>query len=66
MKDTLGIINEMKNDAVETEIEGVLTWVLGAEHLVAIVLKTGRAKDHARVVRFLEHGAVNAENRGGR
>jgi hypothetical protein len=47
--------------AVETEVEGVRTWVLGAEHLVAIALKTGRAKDHARIVQFLEQDALDAD-----
>ena len=48
--------------AVETEVEGVRTWVLSAEHLVAIALKTGRAKDYARIVQFLEQDAVEADN----
>jgi hypothetical protein len=47
--------------AVETEVEGVQTWLLGAEHLVAIALETGRAKDHARIVQFLEQDAVDAD-----
>jgi hypothetical protein len=46
--------------AVETEVEGVRTWVLSAEHLVAIALRTGRAKDYARIVQFLEQDAVDA------
>jgi len=48
-------------EAVETEVEGVRTWVLGAEHLVAIALVTGRAKDYARIVQFLEQDAVDAD-----
>jgi len=47
--------------AVETEVEGVQTWVLGAEHLVTIALETGRAKDYARIVQFLEQDAVDAD-----
>jgi hypothetical protein len=35
--------------------------VLGAEHLVAIALQTGRAKDYARIVQFLEQDAVDAD-----
>ena len=34
-----------------------------AEHLMAIVLQTGRAKDHARLVRFLEAGIADMEMR---
>jgi len=48
-------------DAVPTEVEGVRTWVLRAEHLVAIALQTGRMKDYARIVQFLEQGAVDAD-----
>src|SRR5262249_35924319 len=35
-------------EAISTEVDGVHTWVMTAEHLVAIALQTGRAKDHAR------------------
>jgi hypothetical protein len=47
--------------AVEAEVEGIITWVLSAEHLIAIALQTGRAKDHARIVQFLEQDAVDAD-----
>ena len=30
-----------------------------AEHLVAIALRTGRPKDHARILQFLELDAVD-------
>lgn len=42
-------------EAVQTEVEGVATWVIR----VAIALRTGRAKDHARILQFLEQNAVN-------
>jgi len=48
-------------EAVKTEYDSVPTFVFGAEHLVAIALKTGRTKDHARIVMFLEQDAVNME-----
>jgi hypothetical protein len=48
-------------EAVETEVEGVRTWVLTAEHLVAIALQTGRAKDYARIVQFLEQDAIDGD-----
>ena len=41
------------------KFEGVKTWVMQAEHLVAIALRIGRAKDHARILQFLEQNAVN-------
>jgi hypothetical protein len=50
---------EALNEALETEVEGVGTWVMRAEHLIAIALQTGRAKDYARVLQFLEQKAVN-------
>lgn len=52
---------EALDEAVQTDVEGAPTWVLGAEHLVAIALQTGRAKDYARIVQFLEQDAVDAD-----
>jgi hypothetical protein len=52
---------EALDEAVKTEYEGIATYVLSAEHLVAIALKTGRAKDYARIVMFLDQDAVNME-----
>lgn len=48
-------------EAVATTVEGVPTWVMSAEHLVAIALCTGRAKDHIRVLQFIEQNAVDRE-----
>jgi hypothetical protein len=45
--------------AVETEVEGVRTWVMSAEHLVAIALRTGRAKDFTRILQFVESGVID-------
>ena len=50
---------EALEQAVQTQVEGVGTWVMTAEHLVAIALRTGRAKDHARILQFLELDAVD-------
>jgi hypothetical protein len=47
--------------AVETEVEGVRTWVMTAEHLVAIALRTGRAKDFTRILQFVESGVLHAD-----
>ncbi|HEX8891940.1 MAG TPA: hypothetical protein VF783_01385 [Terriglobales bacterium] len=39
---------EAIDQALQTEVDGVTAWVTrGVEHLVAIALQTGRAKDHA-------------------
>lgn len=39
----------------------ITTRVLSAHHLVAIAIRTGRYKDHARVIAFLDANAVNIE-----
>lgn len=45
--------------SIPVTVEGVRTWVMLAEHLVAIALQTGRSKDHIRVLHFLEQDAVD-------
>lgn len=45
--------------AVATEVDGTQTRIISAEHLVAIALRTGRSKDHARISQFLEQEAVD-------
>jgi hypothetical protein len=45
--------------AVNTNVEGIPTRVMSAEHLVAIALNTGRAKDYSRILQFLEQQAVD-------
>ena len=45
--------------AVTTELDGTPTRIMPAEHLVAISLRTGRSKDHARILQFLEQEAVD-------
>jgi len=47
--------------AVETELEGVRTWVMPAEQLTAIALQTGRAKDFTRILQFIESGTLDAD-----
>jgi hypothetical protein len=55
------LVEEALTQAVETQVEGVRTWVMTAEHLVAIALHTGRAKDFARILQFIESGVLNAD-----
>jgi hypothetical protein len=52
---------EALEQAVETEVEGIRTRVMTAEHLVAIALKTGRAKDFSRILQFVESGVLDAD-----
>jgi hypothetical protein len=56
--------SEAIDQALQTDVDGVTTWVMRAEYLVAIALQTGRAKDHARILQFLEHNAVNRPKLG--
>lgn len=55
--DPLG--GEAVAEAVTTEVEGTPTRVMTAEHLVAIALQLGRAKDHARILQFIEAGVLD-------
>jgi hypothetical protein len=55
--------NELEEEAVAqataTEVDGVPTFVMKPEHLIAIALRTGRFKDHNRILQFLEHQVVD-------
>jgi hypothetical protein len=55
------LIAEAIRDARSVDFEGVPARVFRAEHLCAIALQTGRAKDIARVNLFLELREVNPE-----
>ncbi len=55
------LVEEALDRAVERDVNGVMTRVFTAEHLAAICLQVGRAKDHDRVTRFVEAGALDAE-----
>ena len=53
--------NELETEAiaasVPVDVEGVRTWIMLAEHLVAIA--TGRAEDYIRVVQFIKEKALD-------
>jgi hypothetical protein len=55
--------DELEREAVAesapTTVEGVTTWVMSAEHLVAVALRTGRPKDAIRILQFIEQHAVD-------
>jgi len=53
------LVAEAVEQAVEIKFKGTLTRVVSAEHLVAIMLQTGREKDYVRAAKFLEEGVVN-------
>ena len=50
---------EAITESIATTVEGVPTWVMSAEHLVAIALQTGRTKDHFRIQQFVEQDKVD-------
>jgi hypothetical protein len=51
---------EALQEAIETELEGVHTRVITAEHLVAMSLRTARPKDFARILQFVESGVLDS------
>ena len=57
LADDLG--KEAVDQAVTVTVEGVDTRVMTAEHLAAIALRTGRPKDHSRILQFVEQQAVD-------
>jgi hypothetical protein len=48
------LVREALDQAVEKDADGLRTRVFTAEHMAAIALETGRAKDKARVLQFIE------------
>ena len=52
---------EALQEAVERDVDGTRACVFTAEHLAAIALQTGRARDKARLLQFVEAGALDAD-----
>lgn len=59
----LPIFNSLLEEAVEQAKEvryrNTKTRIMTAEHLVAVMLQTGRLKDYARVAQFMEHEVID-------
>lgn len=55
------LVEEALADAVTREVNATTTRVFTAEHLAAICLQVGRARDHDRIERFIEAGVLDAE-----
>ena len=53
------LTEEALDQAVDVEFGETPTRVIGAEYLAAIMLDTGRPKDHARLLHFLEADVVD-------
>lgn len=54
------LLKEAVEQAVAIDFEGVPTRVMTAEHLAAIALQTGRAKDYTRLLAFVESGRLDS------
>ena len=53
------LVEEALAKAVTVDVEGTPTHVFTAEHLAAIALQTGRAKDKARLLQFIEANSLD-------
>ncbi len=53
------LVEEALALAVEKDVAGTPACVFTAEHLAAIALQTGRAKDKARLLQFIEAAALD-------
>lgn len=56
---TGSLAEEALAQAVVVDVEGIPARVFTAEHLAAIALQTGRPKDKARLLQFIEAGALD-------
>ncbi len=56
---TSPLVEEALADAVTVQVEGTPARVFTAEHLAAIALQIGRPKDKARLLQFVESGAID-------
>jgi hypothetical protein len=54
------LVEEALKEAATTAVDGVATRVFTAEHLAAICLQLGRAKDKLRLLQFIEEGVLDA------
>jgi hypothetical protein len=54
------LVEEALAQAVERDVNSVVTRVFTAEHLAAICLEVGRPRDHDRVIRFVEAGVLDS------
>lgn len=57
---TTPLVEEALEEAREVDVDGLPARVFSAEHLAIIALQTGRAKDKARLLQFVEEGALDA------
>ena len=53
------LVEEALKEAVDKDMDGTPVRVFTAEHLAAIALQVGRAKDKTRLAQFIEEGALD-------
>lgn len=53
------LYEEAYSKAAQVSFQGVPVRVMTAEHLVAVMLQTGRPKDQVRLIQFMEARAVD-------
>ncbi len=58
---TSPLVEEAMAEAVVVNIDELPARVFTAEHLAAVALQIGRAKDKARLLQFIESGVIDAE-----
>jgi hypothetical protein len=54
------LVREALLESVERDVAGTPASVFTAEHLTAIALQTGRAKDKSRLLEFIEAGVLDS------
>ncbi len=54
------LVEEALEEAAVFDVDGFPARVFRAEHLAAIALQTGRAKDKSRLLQFIESGRLDA------
>lgn len=59
-----GLLREAVERAIDAEVAGVAARVMRIEHLMAIALQTGRPKDQARLIAFVESGLADEARLG--
>jgi hypothetical protein len=55
------LVKEALQKSIEVEVGAVKTWVMTAEHLMAIALRTGRGKDLIRLEQFVRYNKFDEQ-----
>lgn len=53
------LVEEALAQSVDLDVDGLAARVFTPEHLAAVALQTGRAKDKARLLQFVEAGVID-------